>query len=88
MSERNAIMPTCCAPNCLRTEKNNRGYSFFSLPWKNKKRLDVWLKKLNLLYQPAPHAKICQFHFRPEFLHVDPKYKITPDLYPHLDFIE
>jgi len=44
---------TCCAPNCLLTEKTNPGYSFFTLPWDTKFKLDSWLKKLKLWSAPT-----------------------------------
>jgi len=54
LSSRKIIkMPTCRAPNYLLTEKTNPGYSFFTLPWNNKFKLDSWLKKLKLFHPPT-----------------------------------
>ena len=68
LSNRKTIkMLTCCAPNCLLTEKPNPEYSFFTLPRYNKFKLDSWLKKLKLFHPSARQVRICQCHFKPEF---------------------
>ena len=74
-------MPTCCAPNCTKTEKTNEGLAFFRLPWQNRDRLKIWLSKLKLVHQPAAHARICRDHFEDRFLVVHQKYILAPHLY-------
>ena len=71
-------MPTCCAPNCNKTEKTNKGLAFFKLPWQNRDRLKIWLSKLKLDHQ---HARICQCHFDDRFIVVDQNYLVAPHLY-------
>ncbi|XP_061662459.1 uncharacterized protein LOC133493283 isoform X3 [Syngnathoides biaculeatus] len=74
-------MPTCCAPNCNKTEKSHPNFSFFNLPWGKPDRIKLWLSQLRLVHQPGKSARICSDHFEERFLEQDPKFSIAPHLY-------
>ncbi|XP_061663587.1 uncharacterized protein LOC133493798 isoform X2 [Syngnathoides biaculeatus] len=74
-------MPTCCAPNCNKTEKSHPNLSFFNLPWGKPERITLWLSQLRLVHQPGKCARICSDHFEERFLEQDLKFSIAPHLY-------
>ena len=74
-------MPTCCAPNCNKTEKSHPPLSFFNLPWSKPDRIKLWLSKLSLVHAPAKSARIGTDHFEETFLVKDTKYLVAPQLY-------
>ncbi|XP_051167965.1 THAP domain-containing protein 1-like [Leptopilina boulardi] len=55
---------SCKVKNCFNQWLPNNNVSFHSFPWKNKVRLEIWLKSIQVKGPVGKYSRICSEHFK------------------------